>query len=71
MIGKLIVHARDREAALVGMRNALAEFTIEGIHTTIPFHQAVLAHPDFANNRVTTSWVDNELMNELYARQVA
>jgi acetyl-CoA carboxylase biotin carboxylase subunit len=71
LIGKLIVHARDRDGAVAGMRKALAEFRIEGIHTTIPFHRAVLGHPDFVQNRVTTQWVETRLMNELSRPQAA
>lgn len=47
MIAKLIVRARTRDEAIVKMRNALDEFVLEGIPTTIPFHQKILRHPDF------------------------
>lgn len=33
-------------------------------HTTIPFHQAVLAHPDFAQGRITTRWVEESFMKQ-------
>jgi len=66
MIGKLIVHGRDRSDAVARMREALAGFRIDGVSTTIPFHQAVLAHPDFVQNRVTTRWVENNLIPELH-----
>jgi acetyl-CoA carboxylase biotin carboxylase subunit len=62
MIGKLLVHADDRTGAITKMRDALDRFAIEGIETTIPFHQMVLSHPDFRENRVTTRWVENVLM---------
>jgi acetyl-CoA carboxylase biotin carboxylase subunit len=58
MIAKLIVHGADRADAVERMRKALSEFQVEGVSTTIAFHQAVLAHPDFRDNRVTTSWVE-------------
>lgn len=41
MVAKLIVWGRDRDEALARGRRALSEFNIEGIATTIPFHQAV------------------------------
>jgi len=69
MLAKLIVHGRDRAHALARMRNALAAFAVGGIPTTIPFHQAVLAHPDFIESRVTTQWVESTLLGELYATE--
>ena len=47
MIAKLIVKADTREKALLKMRNALDEFIIEGVPTTIPFHKEIFNHPDF------------------------
>ncbi|MGN8768070.1 acetyl-CoA carboxylase biotin carboxylase subunit [Paenibacillus barengoltzii] len=47
MIAKLIVWGPTREEAIAKMRRALSEFVIEGIHTTIPFHQKLLEHPTF------------------------
>ncbi len=64
MIAKLIVHAADRPAAIAGMARALGQFRIEGVKTTIPFHQAVLAHDDFRQSRVTTRWVEERFAKE-------
>jgi acetyl-CoA carboxylase biotin carboxylase subunit len=47
MIGKLIVHGTDREAALRGADLALSQLRIGGVHTTIEFHRRVLASPAF------------------------
>ncbi|QSF43618.1 acetyl-CoA carboxylase biotin carboxylase subunit [Paenibacillus tianjinensis] len=47
MIAKLIVWAPTRQEAVAKMKRALAEFAVEGIHTTIPFHQKLLEHPVF------------------------
>jgi acetyl-CoA carboxylase biotin carboxylase subunit len=47
LLAKVIVHGKDREDAMNIMLRALHEFTIEGIKTTIPFHQKLLAHPVF------------------------
>ncbi|WP_410768257.1 acetyl-CoA carboxylase biotin carboxylase subunit [Fontibacillus sp. BL9] len=47
MIAKLIVWGATREEAVAKMKRALSEFAIEGIHTTIPFHQKLLEHPVF------------------------
>jgi acetyl-CoA carboxylase biotin carboxylase subunit len=64
MIAKVIAHGRDRQHAVATMSSALSNFSIAGVHTTIPFHRAVLAHPDFVHNRVTTRWVEEEFMRK-------
>ncbi|PZD93436.1 acetyl-CoA carboxylase biotin carboxylase subunit [Paenibacillus sambharensis] len=48
MIAKLIVWGKTREEAVSRMKRALAEFAVEGIRTTIPFHLKLLNHPKFA-----------------------
>jgi acetyl-CoA carboxylase biotin carboxylase subunit len=58
LIAKLIVHGRDRQEAINRMLHALEEFIIEGIHTTIPFHQQVLESEDFRSGRFDTHFVD-------------
>ena len=63
MIGKLIVHQPDRESAIRCMQRALAELRIEGIATTVDFHQRVLAHDDFVNCKVDTKWVERTLLD--------
>jgi acetyl-CoA carboxylase biotin carboxylase subunit len=47
MIAKLIVHAETREEALKKMASALDEYIIEGIKTTIPFHQKIMNNKEF------------------------
>lgn len=47
LLGKLITHGRDRDEAIVRMERALEETIIEGVSTTIPFHQAIIKDPDF------------------------
>ena len=47
LIAKLIVTGKTREEAMRRARRALAEFRIEGLATVLPFHKAVLEHPDF------------------------
>ncbi|MBM4018433.1 MAG: acetyl-CoA carboxylase biotin carboxylase subunit [Planctomycetes bacterium] len=58
MIAKLVVHRPTRAAAIATTRRALAEFVIEGVRTTIPFHQQMMANPDYASGRVDTGWVE-------------
>jgi acetyl-CoA carboxylase biotin carboxylase subunit len=59
LIAKLIVHGRDREEAIVKMRRALKEFIVDGIKTTIPFHQKVINHPDFLSGKFNTHFLDS------------
>jgi acetyl-CoA carboxylase biotin carboxylase subunit len=47
LIAKIIVHGRTRGEAVARMARALQETTVEGIKTTIPFHQKLLADPGF------------------------
>lgn len=58
MIAKVIVVAEDRKGAIRRMTRALQEFDVRGVPTTIPFHLAVLHHPDFASGRFDTRFVD-------------
>ncbi len=57
LIAKLIAWGRDRDEAIARMRRALAEFRIEGVPTTIPFHQRVMEHPVFQAGQATTTFL--------------
>ena len=59
MIAKLITVAQTREEAIAKMQRALDEFVIEGIKTTIPFHQQLMKNEDFLNGNYTTKFMDN------------
>jgi acetyl-CoA/propionyl-CoA/long-chain acyl-CoA carboxylase, biotin carboxylase, biotin carboxyl carrier protein len=61
LVAKLIVWAPDREAARRRMLRALSETQISGIATTIPADVAILSHPDFAEARHSTKWVEDVL----------
>ena len=58
MISKLIVVAQTREEAILKMRRALDEYIIEGIKTTIPFHQKLMMNDDFCNGNFTTKFME-------------
>ncbi|MGC1735288.1 MAG: biotin carboxylase N-terminal domain-containing protein, partial [Pseudonocardiaceae bacterium] len=65
MLAKLIVVGADREQALARARRALAEFTVEGLPTVIPFHRAVVDDPAFAATdadhfTVHTRWIETD-----------
>ncbi|HXC63188.1 MAG TPA: acetyl-CoA carboxylase biotin carboxylase subunit, partial [bacterium] len=64
MIGKLIVHGRDRAEAISRMRRALDEYHVEGIFTTIPFLRRVMAHPRFQSGHITTAFVEQMMQEE-------
>jgi acetyl-CoA carboxylase biotin carboxylase subunit len=57
LIAKVIAYGRDRAEAIARMRRALAETIVGGVPTTIPFHAAVLAEPDFVAGRYDTGYV--------------
>ena len=59
MIAKLITVAQSREEAISKMERALDEFVIEGIKTTIPFHQALMKNEDFRAGKYTTKFMDD------------
>ncbi len=70
MLAKLIVVGADREQALARARRALAEFTVEGLPTVIPFHRAVVDDPAFAATdgehfTVHTRWIETEFSAQL------
>ncbi|MDA7744841.1 acetyl-CoA carboxylase biotin carboxylase subunit [bacterium] len=58
MIAKLITVAQTREEALTKMERALGEYIIEGIKTTIPFHQKLMKHPKFREGKFTTKFLE-------------
>ena len=57
LLGKLIAYGSTREEAIGRALQALEEFIIEGVHTTIPFLSEVLQHPEFAAGHVDTGFV--------------
>ncbi|MCF6351179.1 MAG: acetyl-CoA carboxylase biotin carboxylase subunit [Flavobacteriaceae bacterium] len=59
MIAKLITTAQTREEAINKMKRALEEFIIEGVKTTIPFHQQLMRHPDYLTGNYTTKFMEN------------
>jgi len=59
MIAKVITVAQTREEAISKMERALDEFIIEGIKTTIPFHQALMKNEDFRKGVYTTKFMES------------
>ncbi len=58
LIAKLIVHDTSRNECLMRLRRALEEYIIEGIETTIPLHQRLIAEPDFVNGDYDIHWLE-------------
>ena len=58
MISKLTVVARTRDEAILKMKRALGEYIIEGVKTTIPFHQKLMEDPDFVKGNFTTKFME-------------
>lgn len=58
MIAKLIVHARTRELAISRMQRALEMMVIEGIKTTIPLHQRIMADENFRRGTFSTKFME-------------
>ena len=58
MIAKLICVAQTREEAINKMERALSEFVIEGVKTTIPFHQRLMKDPNFRKGEFTTKFME-------------
>lgn len=62
MVAKLLVYQPTRAEAIAVMRRALREFVVEGIHTTIPIHQEIMANGDFQAGRVDTTYIERSLL---------
>ncbi|HEY3128766.1 MAG TPA: acetyl-CoA carboxylase biotin carboxylase subunit [Acidobacteriota bacterium] len=59
LLAKLIVHGKNRPECLLRMKRALEMFVIEGIKTSIPLHQEILAHPDFVRGKLSTAFMSD------------
>ncbi len=59
MISKIIAVAQTREEAISTMERALSEYVIDGINTTIPFHQQLMKNKDFREGNFTTKFMES------------
>lgn len=62
MIAKIIAVAQTREEAISTMERALSEYVIEGIKTTIPFHQQLMRNEQFRKGEFTTKFIETFVM---------
>jgi acetyl-CoA carboxylase biotin carboxylase subunit len=61
LIGKLIVHARNRNECLMRLKRALGEFVVDGIETTIPLFTSLISEPDIVDGNYDIHWLENHL----------
>ena len=67
LVGKLIVHGRTRNEALMRLRRALDEFIIDGIDTTLPLFRMLVRNADIQNGLYDIHWLENYLAAEAAA----
>jgi len=61
LIGKLIVHGRNRTECMMRLRRALDEFVVDGVKTTLPLFQHLIENADIANGNYDIHWLENYL----------
>ena len=61
LIGKLIIHAENREAALNRLERALGELIVDGVFTTTPLFQDLVQEPDIQRGDYSIHWLENWL----------
>lgn len=64
LIGKLIVHGKNRTECLMRLRRSLSEFVIDGIETTIPLFQALVNEKDIIDGDYSIHWLEKYLKRE-------
>lgn len=62
MIGKLIAYGADRSEAIRRLVDAIDDFAIEGVPTTLGLQRAIVTHPDFVENRIHTRWLEQVVL---------
>jgi acetyl-CoA carboxylase biotin carboxylase subunit len=64
LIGKLIVFGKTRTECMMRLKRAMGEFVIEGVETTIPLFQRLLAEPDIIDGHYDIHWLENYLARD-------
>jgi len=70
MIAKLVTYGKDRAAAIAAMGDALDNYYIRGVSHNISFLNALIAHPRFAEGRLTTNFIAEEYPDGFHAADV-
>ncbi|RCL03746.1 MAG: biotin carboxylase subunit [Candidatus Tokpelaia sp. JSC161] len=61
LIGKLIIHGRDRRECMMRLKRSLSEFVVDGINTTLPLFQHLVNHQDIINGHYNIHWLEKYL----------
>ncbi|MCB1550646.1 MAG: acetyl-CoA carboxylase biotin carboxylase subunit, partial [Alphaproteobacteria bacterium] len=61
MVGKLIVHGRNREECMARMKRAIKETVVDGVKTTLPLHLWILEQPEFISGEYNIHWLEKKL----------
>ena len=72
MISKLIVHAENREKAIIKMEKALNEYKIHGIATNISYLKKIMSYEEYETNNISTHFCDDhtdDIINEINAEK--
>jgi acetyl-CoA carboxylase biotin carboxylase subunit len=64
LVGKLIVHGRNRNECLMRLRRALDEFIVDGVETTLPLFRTLVRNPDIQNGDYDIHWLEQFLARE-------
>ena len=64
LIGKLIVHGRNRVECMMRLRRALDEFVVDGIKTTLPLFRDLVGNSDIANGDYDIHWLEKYLADK-------
>ena len=70
MVSKLIVTAPTRKEAIAKMKRALSEYIIEGIATTLPFHQKLMDNATFLEGECTTQFLEKNPIHKEITEKV-
>ncbi len=65
MIGKLIIHGRNRDECIRRLRRAIHETVISGVKTTLPLHDWILQQPEFVSGDYTIHWLEKKLKDRV------
>jgi acetyl-CoA carboxylase biotin carboxylase subunit len=61
MVGKLIVHGRNREECIARMRRCITETVVEGVKTTLPLHHWIFQQDEFLSGEYNIHWLEKKL----------
>ncbi|MCB1460298.1 MAG: acetyl-CoA carboxylase biotin carboxylase subunit, partial [Nitratireductor sp.] len=61
LIGKLIVHGRNRVECLMRLRRALDEYVVDGVNTTLPLFRDLVSNPDVQDGNYDIHWLEHYL----------